>query len=78
MPKQILLVVGGSRGIGAAISRHAAASGYFVVLTYAHGETEALKVVRDIEAAGARYQSVDESFNAQLMPQQSHSAISEV
>jgi len=57
-PRRILLVVGGSRGIGAAIARQAAASGYFVVLTYAHGEAEALQVVRGIEAAGGSAQAV--------------------
>jgi len=50
--KNILLVVGGSRGIGAAVARQAAASHYAVVLTYARGESEALQVVHEIEAAG--------------------------
>lgn len=58
MDKQILLVVGGSRGIGAAIARQAAASGYRVVLTYVRGEAQALQVVQDIKAAGGVAQCV--------------------
>ena len=53
-----LLVVGGSRGIGAAVARQAAVAGHAVVLTYARGEAEALQTVRDIETAGGRARAV--------------------
>jgi len=58
MAKRVLLVVGGSRGIGAAVARAAAVSGFHVVLTYVRGETQALQVVRDIESAGGTASAV--------------------
>jgi len=48
------IVTGGSKGIGAAISRRLAAEGCAVVVNYAHGRAAAEEVVRDIEAAGGR------------------------
>jgi NAD(P)-dependent dehydrogenase (short-subunit alcohol dehydrogenase family) len=50
--KPTLIVTGGSRGIGAATARLAAAGGYAVCLSY-HSSAEAAKtVVADIEKAG--------------------------
>jgi NAD(P)-dependent dehydrogenase (short-subunit alcohol dehydrogenase family) len=51
---RILLVTGGSRGIGAAVARKAAQAGYDVAITYASDGAAAAKVVADIEAAGQR------------------------
>jgi NAD(P)-dependent dehydrogenase (short-subunit alcohol dehydrogenase family) len=48
------MVTGGSRGIGAATARLAAARGYDVAITYRERAGEADAVVRDIEALGAR------------------------
>lgn len=48
------LVLGGSRGIGAAIARRLAAGGASVALTYVQGATAAQTVVDDIEKAGGR------------------------
>lgn len=52
MSKSVFLVTGGSRGIGAAIARSAAAAGYHVLLTYADRAEAAQSVVDDIRAAG--------------------------
>jgi len=48
------LVLGGSRGIGAAVARRLAAGGASVALTYVQGATAAQAVVDDIEKAGGR------------------------
>ncbi|TRC96368.1 SDR family oxidoreductase [Mesorhizobium sp. WSM4303] len=49
--KKVLLVTGGSRGIGAAICRLGAASGYRVAVNYASNQAAADAVVAGIEAA---------------------------
>lgn len=51
---KILLITGGSRGIGAATARLAAAEGYAVALSYRRRREEAEAVVRDIAQAGGR------------------------
>jgi NAD(P)-dependent dehydrogenase (short-subunit alcohol dehydrogenase family) len=48
----VVLVTGGSRGIGAAIARQAAAAGWAVCLTYREDEAAAASVVTAIGAAG--------------------------
>jgi NAD(P)-dependent dehydrogenase (short-subunit alcohol dehydrogenase family) len=50
--EKIMLVTGGSRGIGAATARLAAAKGYAVCVSYVSREAAAQKVVADIEQAG--------------------------
>jgi NAD(P)-dependent dehydrogenase (short-subunit alcohol dehydrogenase family) len=52
--RPVLLVTGGSRGIGASISRLAAARGYDVALNYRSGREQAERVAAECEAAGAR------------------------
>jgi len=47
-----LFVTGGSRGIGAAVARLAAAEGYNVALTYADDREAAERVVAEVEAFG--------------------------
>lgn len=54
MGKGVFLVTGGSRGIGAAIARAAAAEGYVVALTYAGRADAAEQVVADIQGAGGK------------------------
>jgi len=49
---KVVLVTGGSRGIGAAICRQAAQAGYRVAVNYASSAEAADKVVADIKAAG--------------------------
>lgn len=48
----VLLVTGGSRGIGAAVSLTAASRGWRVAVNYASNREAAEKVVSEIEAAG--------------------------
>lgn len=48
----VILITGGSRGIGAATARLAAQQGYNVVLSYVARESDALAVVTAVEAAG--------------------------
>jgi NAD(P)-dependent dehydrogenase (short-subunit alcohol dehydrogenase family) len=50
----ILLVTGGSRGIGAAICRKAAAAGYDVAINFATDRAAAESVAADVRATGRR------------------------
>ena len=49
---RVLLVTGGSRGIGAAVCRKAASQGWRVMINYASNEAAARAVAAEIEAAG--------------------------
>ncbi|AKH42133.1 NAD(P)-dependent dehydrogenase (short-subunit alcohol dehydrogenase family) [Altererythrobacter atlanticus] len=51
-PTRVMLVIGGNRGIGAAIARLAASRGYAVAITYASNAAPAEDVVAAIEEAG--------------------------
>ena len=51
---QVLVVTGGSRGIGAATCRAAGSAGYAVAVNYRSGQPEAEAVAREICAAGGR------------------------
>jgi len=55
---KIAFVQGGSRGIGAAISRRLAQEGATIVLTYVSSPDKAAQVVASIEAAGGKAQAV--------------------
>ena len=50
----LILITGGSRGVGAATARLAAAKGYDVVITFLSNDDAAQAVVADVEAAGRR------------------------
>jgi NAD(P)-dependent dehydrogenase (short-subunit alcohol dehydrogenase family) len=52
--EQVVLVTGGSRGIGAATARLAARRGFAVAVNYAGNERAAADVVRAIESEGGR------------------------
>lgn len=54
MPTRVLIVTGGSRGIGAAIARQAAAQGYRVAVSYVRDEGSAGKVVDELTNAGGK------------------------
>lgn len=51
---KVALVTGGSRGIGAAISKTLAAEGAAVAVNYRSGQAQAEEVVSEIEGAGGR------------------------
>jgi len=51
---EVMIVTGGSRGIGAATARIAAARGYDVCVNYRQNAAAAASVVADIEKAGGR------------------------
>lgn len=50
----VILITGGSRGVGAATARLAAAQGYDVTISYVSNASAAQSVVADIEAMGRR------------------------
>ena len=50
----VMIVTGGSRGIGAAIARGAARQGYAVCITYARDAQAADRVLADLHGLGAR------------------------
>jgi NAD(P)-dependent dehydrogenase (short-subunit alcohol dehydrogenase family) len=54
----VVLVTGGSRGIGAAVARLAGARGYAVAVNYTRDETAALRVVREIVCGGGRAEAI--------------------
>jgi NAD(P)-dependent dehydrogenase (short-subunit alcohol dehydrogenase family) len=54
MDKKIVLITGGSRGIGAATARLAARQGYDVAINYVGNEKAANEVVADVEKSNAR------------------------
>ena len=51
---KVIIVTGGSRGIGAAVARLAGAKGYDVAVNYARAGDRAEQVAADIEKAGQR------------------------
>ena len=51
---KLVLVTGGSRGLGKSISLHLAKKGYDIILTYKNSKAEADKVVSDIEQYGCK------------------------
>jgi len=54
MSRPVLLIAGGSRGIGAATARMAGARGYDVAVNYKSAAKAAAAVVHDVEACGGR------------------------
>ncbi|MDA0638958.1 SDR family oxidoreductase [Nonomuraea sp. MCN248] len=54
MTRRVLLVTGGSRGIGAAVARRFAADGFDVALTYAEAADRASAVAAEAEKLGRR------------------------
>lgn len=54
MERKVVLVTGGSRGIGAATARMAAHRGWDVAIGYQHRRDAAEAVVADVQAAGGR------------------------
>ncbi|SJN15104.1 short-chain dehydrogenase [Halomonas citrativorans] len=56
--QKIALVTGGSRGIGAAISKQLARDGFTVIVNYAGNAETADNVVQEIESAGGKAQAI--------------------
>lgn len=54
MPRPVLLIVGGSRGIGAATARMAGERGYDVAVSYKSNAKAAADVVAAVQAAGGK------------------------
>lgn len=69
MTDKVLLVTGGSRGIGAATCRMAAREGWAVAVNYSANSLAADEVVRDIRASGGRAMAVqaDVADEAQVL-----------
>ena len=66
---KVLLITGGSRGIGAATAHLAAAQGYAVAVNYSHNASAAEAVVRTIQAQGGQAMAVqaDVADEAQVL-----------
>ena len=62
---KILVVTGGSRGIGAATARLAAANGWCVCIAYLSGRDAADGIVRDISAKGGRAIAVQADISSE-------------
>lgn len=58
MPNKVIVVTGGSRGIGRAVALRAAERGYAVCLSYVSNKAAADAVVADAESKGARVVAV--------------------
>jgi len=54
MSAPVIVITGGSRGIGAATAKLAARKGYDVALSYVRDEQRAEKVAAEIRATGRR------------------------
>ena len=69
MSTPVMLVTGGSRGIGAAIVRLAALRGYDVAFTYSRDSAAAEQVANDVRAQGRRVCSIkaDMADEAQIL-----------
>ena len=74
MSDKVLLVTGGSRGIGAATARLAAGAGWAVAVNYAANSLAADEVVRAIRADGGRAMAVqaDVADEAQVLKMYEH------
>ena len=54
MTRRVMVVTGGSRGIGASVARLAAVAGYDVAVNFVRNEKAAHAVVKSVEEAGGR------------------------
>ena len=54
MPRPVVLITGGSRGIGAAAARRFARGGWDVAVGYRRSREQAEALVRELESLGAR------------------------
>src|ERR1700710_1071633 len=66
MPSGLIIVTGGSRGIGAAICRRLAADGHAVAVNYTADAKAAETTVAEIKKSGGRAQALQADVAAQL------------
>ncbi|MBC8022376.1 MAG: SDR family NAD(P)-dependent oxidoreductase, partial [Burkholderiales bacterium] len=70
MMRRVMVVTGGSRGIGAAIALGLAEAGADVLLTYREKHDEAHEIVKQIEAKGRRALAVKMDVTHRLQVEQ--------
>jgi NAD(P)-dependent dehydrogenase (short-subunit alcohol dehydrogenase family) len=63
---KVMLITGGSRGIGAATARLAAERGYSVCINYRQNAQAAHALVRDLEATGAKITAVQADVSIEI------------
>lgn len=63
--KKVLVVTGGSRGIGAATARAAAAEGYTVCINYLRNDSAANVIVEELRATGAEALAVQADVSSE-------------
>ena len=64
MPSGLIIVCGGSRGIGAAICRRLAADGHAVAVNYTADAKAAETTVAEIKKSGGRAQAIPSALSA--------------
>ena len=70
---RVMLVTGASRGIGAAIARRAAQTGWRMGVNYAASEDAVMQVVEAVRAASARPETPHNTPIPSSRPRQAHS-----
>lgn len=72
---KVLLITGGSRGIGAATARAAAKDGYDVAVNYVRDEKAAHELVQEIRGAGGKARAIQADVSRELDIKQLFAAV---